>query len=116
MEALIENLVTVDAVIVVTITFSVVEWIKQFCKNSKATVFGWKVKPIPDWRVRGIAMAVAVFITIHLVEDVSFKVKLIYGLFYGGMTPLVVVAVKRGLIQRFFPKFSKTWSGQNKGG
>lgn len=113
------ELITLDAVVIIATIFFITEFFKQFFKGyskTKSKAFFLKgIRPLEDWEIRGMALIIGVIITPPFMDGgIDFRIKLIYGMFYGGSTG-IVIRITKALINKYFPKTGKVWSGQDKG-
>ena len=102
---ILKQLITTDTVIIMTLTLGMTEFIKQGFKRYK------NIKSLDNWTIRGISMIFGVFFSLAILT-VSIKMRLIYGLFYAFVAPIIYFIGKRYIADKYFPKVSKTLSGQ----
>ncbi len=86
------SLVTVDSIIIIGVIFGLTQFAKQFYKSKAG-------RKSPRWVTRGVALLVGMGATILLL-DMPLKHEVVYGLFYGGMSPLVFFLVKKKIIKK----------------
>ena len=91
------SLITVNSVVIIGVIFGLTQFFKQFCKSELGRKY--KLRPLTDWSIRGVAMILGVVLAQPLMDE-PWRIKLVYGLFYGGMTPLVVFIVKDKIVKR----------------
>lgn len=102
---ILKQLITTDTVIIMTLTIGMTEFIKQGFKHYK------NVKALDNWTIRGISMIFGVFFSIAILT-VSIKMRLIYGLFYAFIAPVIYFIGKRYIADKYFPSISNKLSGQ----
>lgn len=86
------KVITIETVIVVSSVIFLTEIIKQFGKSKIGKK--WKVGPLENWEIRGISVLLGVVLTL-LIMDSSYKVKILWGIFNGGMTSVVYWILKK---------------------
>lgn len=102
---ILKQLITTDTVIIMTLILGTTEFVKQGFKHYK------NVNSLDNWTIRGISIIFGVFFSLAILT-VSIKMRLIYGLFYAFVAPIIYFIGKRYIADKYFPKVSKTLSGQ----
>ena len=109
-QKILTDVVTLDSVIIVSCIIILVEFFKQYAKSK----FGEKhsISHLENWEIRGITILLGCLLTFGIMP-VNYKLRLIYGIFYGGCSFGAYWAVKHLFVKKIFPELNKRLSGQD---
>lgn len=102
---ILSQLITVDIVLMMGLTIGTTEFIKQGFKHYE------KVKSLDNWTIRVVSIIFGVFFSLIILTSYSLKMKIIYGLFYSFVSPILYWVGKR-FLNKYFPTVNKLTSGQ----
>lgn len=95
----IDQIITVEFVIVISCIIFLTEFLKHLAKSTYGKKI-LKIKQLEDWHLRGVSIILGVIFTLAIMSELALRERLIYGIFYGGMTSVVYWIVKRFILPK----------------
>ena len=102
-------LITEDAIIIMAVIISLTEMVRRFCKSTKVQERYSIIRALGAWEIRAVAFVLGLAITAIWLSD-KWQTELVYGLFYGGISPITIQFIKHVLVKKYAPALYEKWN------